>query len=523
MSGWVGFSTAVSGLLASQRSLYTTNHNISNANTEGYSRQIAKQRTNTGFIMPGIGTLGMGTVTYDISRVRDEYMDFKCINENAPLGEWEIKRENLVGIENIFNEPSEASFRKNLDEFFTALETLSTQPSNYSHRSLVREKAEALTNHLNETAQRLYSVQKELNFAIRTKTEQINDIAAQVKNLNDQIYRLEIDGNKANDLRDRRAMLVDDLSKIVNVQTSEQNGEFRVSIGGMTLVNHVEVSKLTVTTIDNKYNPEEKLAQIEWETGNQVLEPKSGELKGLFDVRDGDGTGNSYRGVVFYIERLNQFARKTVEKMNAVHYQGEGLNNSGNKLLLSWNGKDTATLDTDFQAKFGIPFGSVDFNDKTSANYLDYKQFINDNVRADNISLSGDILNNLDSIAHIAAASTGKDGVENNENVLKLIELREDDMFFDDMIPQGTPDDFFKAILSNLAVDGQQADRMKENQSAIMANIEKNRESVSGVSLDEEMSNMVKFQHAYNASARMLTTIDAIYDVTINRLGLVGR
>ncbi|MTI46806.1 flagellar hook-associated protein FlgK [Sporosalibacterium faouarense] len=523
MSGWVGFNTAVSGLLASQRSLYTTNHNIANANTEGYSRQVAKQRTTTAMILPGIGALGTGTETYDITRIRDEYIDFKYIHENAPLGEWEVKSENLESIENIFNEPSESSFRKNLDEFFQALETLSTAPSDYSNRALVREKAGALTNHLNETAQRLYSLQKELNFAVRTTGDQINDLASQIGTLNDQIYRIEIDGTTANDLRDKRDVLIDDLSKLVNIQTDDFNGKLRVSIGGISLVNHNEVSKLKTTTIDNKYNPEEKLVQIEWETGNQVLEPKSGELKGLLDMRDGDGKGNSYRGVGFYIERLNEFSRKIVEKVNAVHYQGEGLNDSSNKLLFAWNGLDTSTIESQFLSKFGVSLSSVDFNDETDPNYLDYKQFINENVKADNISLSGDILNNLDSIAHIAAASAGKDGVENNENVLKLIELREDNKFFDDTTPQGTPDDFLKAVLSNLAVDGQQSIRMKNNQSAIMANVEIHRQSVSGVSLDEEMSNMVKYQHSYNASARMLTTIDAIYDVTINRLGLVGR
>ncbi len=523
MSGWVGFRTAVSGLLASQKSLYTANHNVSNVNTEGYSRQSVLQRTSSSLLIPGVGMLGTGTEAYDIIRVRDEYLDYKYINENSPLGEFEIKRENLVEIESIFNEPSDSSFRQYLDEFFISLETLSTEPSSYSSRALVREKAVALTNHLNETAQRLYSVQKELNFAVRTKVKQVNDLADQIRNLNDQIYRLEIDDSKANDLRDKRLVLVDNLSKIVNIQTSENDGKFRVSIGGIALVNHVQLSKLKTKMVDNPYNPEEQLAEVEWEIGNQPLEPKTGELKGVLDMRDGDGAPGKYRGVAFYIERLNQFAGKIVEKMNSVHYQGEGLNNSNKKLLFSWDGVDASTFNTQFNAKYGITLDDIDFNDENSANYLNYREFINNNVKADNITLAGSILNNLDSIAHIAAASTTLEGVENNENVLKLIELREDNRFFDDTTPQGTPDDFLKAVLSNLAVDSQQARRMTENQSALLDNIEIKRESVSGVSVDEEMANMVKFQHSYNAAARMITTIDAIYDVTINRLGLVGR
>lgn len=521
MSGWSGFSTAVSGLYSSQKSLYTASHNISNTNTEGYSRQQVLTRTNSALMLPGVGMLGMGTEAYDISRVRDIYVDFKYVHESAPLGEWEIKSENLNEIENMFNEPSDSSFRQYMDDFFTSLETLSTQPSSSSNRAVVRESAVALTNHLNETANNLYDIQKGLNFSVRTKVKQINQYAEQISDLSNEIFKLEVDDRKANDLRDRRDLMVGKLSKIVNIQTDERDGKFRVTIGGMTLVNHGETSKLNITTVDNKYNPDEKLAQVIWETGNQPLKLESGELKGLLDVRDGDGLNGSYRGVAFYIERLNEFAGKVVEKFNAVHYNGIGLD-SQEKLFFSFDQKDTASFDSELNAKYGTNLSGVDFTDTASATYQDYKQFISENVRADSISVSGDILNSLDSIAHIAAAS-GDNGVENNENVLKLIELRDDNLFFDDTNPHGAPDDFLKAVLSNLAVDSQQSNRMNKNQNAILANIERKRESISGVSIDEEMANMVKFQHSYNASARVITTMDEIYDVTINRLGLFGR
>ncbi|MGO1371873.1 MAG: flagellar basal body rod C-terminal domain-containing protein, partial [Senegalia sp. (in: firmicutes)] len=150
------------------------------------------------------------------------------------------------------------------------------------------------------------------------------------------------------------------------------------------------------------------------------------------------------------------------------------------------------------------------------------------NIDASNIKVSEAILNNLDNIA--ASSSPDVADKENNDIIKKLIAERDNNEFFtakpdndNEQLPQGTPDDFMKSVLSTLAVDGQQSIRMGENGKVIVEGIDKRRQSESGVSLDEEMSNMVKFQHSYNAAARMITTIDTIYDVTINRLGLVGR
>lgn len=120
-----GFNTAVLSLLASQRSLYIVNHNISNMNTEGYSRQQGAQRATSPYNLPGIGFLGTGTEIYDIYRVRDSYVDFKYWNENAPKGEWVIKKDILTELEKLFGEPSKSSFRQYLDDFYTALDNMS--------------------------------------------------------------------------------------------------------------------------------------------------------------------------------------------------------------------------------------------------------------------------------------------------------------------------------------------------------------------------------------------------------------
>lgn len=469
----LGFNTAVSGLLSSQRSLYVTSHNFSNATTPGYSRQIAYQRATDPYYAPGVGYIGTGTEIYDVRRVRNSYVDYKYWSENGSKGEWETKAESLKELETLFGEPSDNSFRQYMDDFFQSLEDLTTNPSDSSFREPVREAALALTKHINETAERLVNVKEETSFQIEAQVKKVNDIAAQISSLNGQIYSLEIDGKTANDLRDKRELLVDDLSKIVNVQVNEySDGKYRVSIGGIALVNHKEVSEI-------KYESE-----LQWANGN-VLNLKSGSLKALQELYEGDGENNTYRGINFYINKLNTFAQVFADTINEQHEKG-------------------VTLDaSDITTGSGIDF----FKISDSAN------------PALTLTLSDEI---LESVSNIATRAVGT-GVENNDNLRAIIKLREDKTFFSGGVSQGTPDDFLKSIISNLAVDSTHGKRMDSNEEQIINNIREKRESESGVSTEEETTNMIRFLNSYRASSEMISTLDQILDVVVNRLGTAGR
>ncbi|NLK44646.1 MAG: flagellar hook-associated protein FlgK [Tissierellia bacterium] len=474
-----GLNSAVRGLLASQRALYTTNHNINNANTDGYSRQQVEQRATDPFRMPGIGFLGTGTEIYNIQRVRDAFVDFKYWNETAPLGEWEIKKNSLTEIEKLMGEPSNSSFRKYLDDFYTSLEELSKNPSDLAFREPVRENALAFTKHINETATRLMDMQKEVEYNIDMKVSKINSIVEQIGALNRQIYSQELDGSHANDLRDRREVLVDELSKIVNVRVNESPaGKYTVSVEGISIVDHLYVNKVV---FNKDGNDGEKLT---WENGG-IINLKSGELKGLIDVYEGNGENNTYRGIPYYIDKLNEFAKGFAEGFNSIHKQGYGLGSSAN----------------------GINF-FVGLNNET------------DDITAATLTLSEEIMKDVKNIS-VAGVAGGL--AEDNTNLLKLIAQREDKEFFTGGVSQGTPDDFIKSILSSMAVDSLQSKRLYETQELIQKNIETKRSSISGVNLDEEMADMVRFQHVYVASSKMISTMDMIIDVTVNRLGLVGR
>lgn len=474
-----GFNSAVRGLLASQRALYTTNHNIDNANTKGYSRQQIEQRATIPFKMPGIGFLGTGTEVYNVERMRDSFVDFKYWNESAPLGEWEVKRDLLTEVEKIMGEPSDSSFRKYMGDFYKSLDEMTKNPSDIAFREPVRENAMAFTKHVNETAKRLYNMETETRYMIETKVKTVNGLTSQVAGLNRQIYSAEVSGKPANDLRDRRELLVDELSKIVNIKATESlDGKYNISLGGISMVDHYSSNEISFR--ESKDIDGNKIYDLLWENSGEV-NLSTGELKGLIDVLSGDGEDNTYRGIPYYIDRLNDFSKGFADKFNEVHRAGYGL-------------EDT----------------------EGSRQFFKY----NENEAAATFTLDDAI---IEDIRNIAAAGLSGGNPMDFENILKLISQREDKSFFTGEVSKGTPDDFINSMLSSMGVDSLHAKRVFATQEILQKNIEIKRMSISGVSLEEEMADMVRFQHVYVASSKMISTMDLLLDITVNRLGMVGR
>ncbi|HYE83657.1 MAG TPA: flagellar hook-associated protein FlgK [Clostridia bacterium] len=482
------FNIATSGLFASQRSLDITSHNISNANTVGYSRQSVLQRATMPTYGDPTGVIGTGVETYDIVRMRSSYLDQKYWGQNKSYQEWSVKQENLEQMEGIFNEPSDTGIRVVMDEFFAALEELSKKPGDSTCRVAVLEKANVLTASINRNGNELLNSIRDVNFSIKNKVSEINSLAEQITNLNKHIFGFELGGHKANDLRDQRNVLLDQLSSIVNITVSEMpgpngNNYMDVKIGGITLINHISCNKLTtqdetVTGISDIGGG--KISKVVWDgVQDQEVSIEGGELKGLLDIRDGDGTGFNYRGLPYYLNKLNDFARSFASSFNKQHAQG-----------------------IDIEGNQGVNFF---YEPGTPA------------VNSINFKVNPDVYANPDKVA----AASLDDGESNNGNAKFLIELRQSTTMFSSV--KGTPDDYIKALLSALAVDSNQAKRMTTNSEALVSQTENRRLSESGVSLDEEMTNMVKFQQAYNASARLITTLDSILDTTVNRLGIIGR
>ena len=512
-STFAGLSIASSGLFAAQRALDITGHNIANTNTRGYTRQRLNQSAqNPMDIQGGQGQLGLGVKMQFISQVRDEMLDIKYRQEVNTLGEWEEKYNSLTQVESIFNEPSDTGIRKIMDGFFEGINSLTKDPSNPTNRSVFLQKAIGLAQNFNDMYSRFEKMVVDSNEEVEASVRAINSMATQIAKLNRQILESELDGSRANDLRDARNLLIDDLSKLVDLEVKNvpinegKSSTLTILIQGTPLVNHVDTNVLELVpkqdhpmyTDGQLMDPQRedlkniKVSNIKWASGSSLNQDKlGGTIGGQLQQRD--GFKDETKGTAYYIRFLSEFSNAFATEINNIHKNGFALNGAG------VSGEDLFKGDgTGFISASQIKVNQVLLDDPTKL-----------------------------------ALGLGDGSPDNNKNALEMLNIRNKKDFKIEMLygnpptstvvlGEGTPEDVLKTMIASLGVDAQEAKRMFNNQQYLTEEVDSFRLSVSGVSQDEEMSNMIKFQHAYNAAARMITTVDEMIDVIINRMGRVG-
>ncbi|HOV69856.1 MAG TPA: flagellar hook-associated protein FlgK, partial [Clostridia bacterium] len=462
-----------------------------------------------------------------IRQIRDDALDNQYRRENRYLQEWSVKKDVLTYIEDIFNEPSDTGLSANMAEFFSSLQELEKAPESIEIRTLVVQNAIKLTESINHISNQLTELQINQEDAIETTVKRINDIALNIRDLNLQIYRFERGGQNnpqaANDLRDRRNLLLDELSGLVNLSYYESDScSFRIDINGYPLVDHDQFNPLeTVKSIPNPAGTEE-LSEIRWKDSGIKVDVTAGMLKGLLDARDGIDPDNI--GIPYIINQLDTFARALAAEFNRIHSQGYTIPINGNP---SVSGVDffsaAGYVEPDWPALF--PDWDTMTAQEQSDAMFSYKISC---INSKNITIDSAI---EQSVLNIAASSEeilpGADNRGNNENVLKMLELRSlRDITLDiggNTIPIGNLEDFIVKTISALAVESSHSQKMFDNQTILTDSVQNRRMSVSGVSIDEEMADLMRFQHAYSAAARMLTSFDEMLETLILRTGLVGR
>ncbi|MEB3102341.1 flagellar hook-associated protein FlgK [Ferviditalea candida] len=531
-----GIETAKRSLFTQQAALNTTGHNIANANTAGFSRQVVNMTASKPMEAYGMnrsvtpGQLGTGVEFTSITRVRESFLDDQFRNENKSLGNWSIQADTLDKLQTIMNEPSDSGLRTVLDNFWKSWSDLSKDPENVTGRKIVRENAIALTDAFNQTSKQLSDLKNDLTNNIQVKVNEINSTITTIAGLNAEIQRIEGLGDDANDLRDQRDLLTDNLSKIANIQVTNTPQGYNISIGGINLVTG---GTFTATS------------EAALESGFASGDLNSGEVYGMIVSRD--------KYVADYQNQLDTLANTIANgevtitiPAGSVIPEGATLNvvtgTGSNQTVTSTTFSGTSrTLSADLTVQvnglnglhqLGYLFGSPP---ATGGDFFTAKPG-SSGITATSIQLNPDIAADASKIA----TSLRTDGTGVNETTVKgnntlamlMAQLKDTSFTFTAQgssassgsgVTSGTIDEYFRAIIGQLGVQGQEASRQLNNQKALVDQVDGRRQSVSGVSLDEEMSNMIKFQHAYGAAARFMTSYDQILDKLINGTGMVGR
>ncbi len=637
-SAFFGINVAQQGLFSARGNLDVINHNISNSKIEGYSRQYTIQRAARPLRNMHRGMVGTGAEILTVDQYRSEYLDSKYRNFKKDLGQYKAKDEFLKQMEATFNEPYSNGLSTYLDRLYEGFQTLTTAPNEDAARTKVIQLAKGFTDAINDISKKLRLLQNEINFEIKSSVGRINSYAEQIAAINRQIEASELHGHKANDLRDQRNRLIDQLSEIVPVTTREDvdalgQKSFHVSINGAQLVHASIAHYLEVRPRTHLNNPEDNagLYDIYWRTGqalNVGANSFSGTLKGLVELRDGANSRNfrgqvdstpgamdltvknvlrfdlpktgkisvegqeveyesyianettgeikfrlkqpapaglngkqaimgediSFRGIPYYIARLNELSRIYAQKMNAIHQKGKdntglplfvGMDNLSGKVAETTAGTVTTLkvyVDRDAivqkEGKLTIhgeeieysavtaptlvtlPDGSQklvrSFTLKTPLPGTDSRLQAGASVRVqelngDNITVNSEIANNLQKLELYYTKKPIGD-VSDTALLQDLISLRQDTRFFD----RGTPDNFVQAYMGELGIDKAQATSFQKSSKDLIKMVETQRMSVSGVNEDEEIAEMTAYLNVYRYSAKAMEVFDRIYETTIN-------
>ncbi|MCM3711670.1 flagellar hook-associated protein FlgK [Sporosarcina luteola] len=500
-STFMGLETNKRGLYAQQSGLYTTGNNISNANTLGYTRQRVNMQATTGLAsQPGL--LGTGVQASSIQRIRDSFVDNQFRQESNKLGYWESRSKAISQLEDIVGEPSEYGLQKSLSEFWSSLQNLSTNPSDSGARAVVVQRGQNVAEAFNHIHSSLTEAQANVGKEISFATKNINSLLKQIGDMNGEISRVEASGYLPNELYDQRDLLLDELSTYLPIETTyEKNGGNASSISeGMVTVslklkdgNKIELVKGKEPSGTDSMDPI-KLIYSEKNLIQGIKINVAGEIKATDETDETDEVAES---VISHSDFLNSGKLKSLMDSYGTA-DGNGLYpemiNDLNKMAKA------------FAFKFNeAHIDGVDLDNTQGKPFFIAKE--NEEITAGNISVYQSIIDDPRKIA--ASNSVGEIG--NAENVKDLLETL------------SFPMNDLKVIIGTLGASGQQAERMAINTATLQGAASNRRDSISSISLDEEMTDMIRFQQAYNASARMITVIDETLDKIINGMGIAGR
>ncbi|OPX94324.1 MAG: Flagellar hook-associated protein 1 [Pelotomaculum sp. PtaB.Bin104] len=442
MSGpgtFFGLEIGRRGLQSERRAMDVVGHNLSNANTEGYSRQEAVHVATDPYCNPILnqklipGQIGTGVEINYIRRFRDLYLDNQWRDVASSEGYWEALNESLKKIEAVFPEPDEENGLQSLiGKFFNAWEDLNNTPQDIGVKAAVREAGVELTTTFRQTYTQLSDVWQNVDSLINDKVERINSITRQITEVSTAIARVIDLGEQPNDLLDKRDLLLDELGKLGRITVEHSSdGYVSVSLYGQELVS-IDNSRVEITRGDAEG----------WAAGNQ----ETGMMVGYIDALD---------KIESYMAMMDELALGLTNTVNALH---------------------ATTTSSGTYPDFFTATGAADFD-------------LSADVKSEITNVNGD------QALYIGGKRTELTMLGNT----------------------ATFESYYRGLTTMIGADTQgSADRLG-TQNAVKEQVNNLRESLVGVSTDEELTKMIQYQYAYQSSARIVTVMDTLLDTLINR------
>jgi flagellar hook-associated protein 1 FlgK len=476
-----------SGLFTAKQSMATTSHNIANANTEGFSRQ--EVRTKSGIaINEGDYVAGTGVDIQSIRRSHDDLVE-KKLNNSLSNHKYDEERTTQLGhVEEIFNEINSEGMNKILNRFFNSIRELSNQPENETLRNSVRENAKIVTGDFHRIQSNLDDVRGSINNKITLAVDDINGLAKTIAKLNKEINVEEVTGGMANDLRDQRDRALRQLTEYFTLNTyTDSRGQYIVNIEGVgSLVSGAETVALSVGgSVRDGSSVDKGATEIFFadRPGVNISDNlKGGTLGAQIKTRNED--------IVSLEKQLDELAHGLVLSTNAIHRKGY------------------ANLPVPVDAQ-GNPVPNAAQRQVTGINF--FKEPLDLNRAAEYIDLSDEVKADVNNIA--TALEPNKPG--DNRVALAISKLQHEKVL------GGGTTTFEEQYLKGVGNIGLQTGKSKinEEQSAgILAQAKSIKERLAGVSLDEEAANMVRYQNAYEASAKVIKASDEMFKAVLGLL-----
>jgi flagellar hook-associated protein 1 FlgK len=622
-STFTGIEIAKRGLNAHNQGLVTIGHNLSNASTEGYSRQRVELGTVDPIYAPELnreetpGQIGQGVAVERISRVRDELLDGRIVAEAGNEGYWSTRDKYILSLEDIHNEPSDSSVRTLMDKFWGSWQELAQRPEDIPSREAVVSRGEALAEGIRDRYRRLTDLRSSVDGDIRGTVTQVNAITKEIAGLNAEIVKSKALGDQPNDLMDRRDLLVEKLGAIVPVSVDRRDkDELMIHVDGLILVQG-KISR----NLEMKGADAEGYATPTWADTGLPFTAKGGSLGALVELRDGD--------LKKEIQSLDTMALSFSDLVNETHRAGYGLNGktgldffseypSVNNVAGNYDRNGDGVFDSTMlyrmtgknplkaQEQLGLagtitlagPDGRVGVDYRPTDTVADLVNRINHSgaevtarldregrleLRGTPVASKNDVdfvIRHVEDSGHFLAGYAGllagsgpaaafDSGKADAATVLAVgtadfavaplshpsgwLEVNKAikaDLgsiaagFGDNGKPaapgdgsaalaiaalrtrpvmvgsQRTFDDHFAEAVARIGLEGERAQRASQSHDRIGKELRDLRQSLSGVNMDEELADMIKFQHGYAASAKFMSTMNEMLDTIINRLGV---